>query len=263
MPVGTRGAVKAMTTRDLEDVGRRRSSSATPITCTCGPGDELDRAARRAAPVHRLAAPDPHRQRRLPGVQPGGPAHDHRGGRRVPVAPRRQPPPAHAGDAPSTSRRTSAPTSRWCSTSARRTRRPTTTARASMERTAALGAARPRPLPRAVARGARAPDGDATPARCSSASCRAACTRDLRAESAGADARDRLRGVRHRRAERRRAARGDVRRRRRATAAPARRPAPLPDGDGHARRPRRVRGAGHRHVRLRAADPERPQRPVA
>ena len=36
------------------------------------PGDELDRARRRAARVHRLAASDPDRQRRLPGLQPGG-----------------------------------------------------------------------------------------------------------------------------------------------------------------------------------------------
>ena len=37
MPVGTQGAVKALTHAQLERRWARRSSSATPITCTCGP----------------------------------------------------------------------------------------------------------------------------------------------------------------------------------------------------------------------------------
>ena len=45
-------------------------------------------------------------------------------------------------------------------------------------------------------------------------------------------------------------------------AAAAGRSPPLPHGDGHAGRPLRVRGAGNRHVRLRPADPQRAQRPV-
>jgi hypothetical protein len=36
--------------------------------------------------------------------------------------------------------------------------------------------------------------------------------------------------------------------------------AALPDGRGHARRPGKRRAAGHRHVRLRAAHAQRPQR---
>ena len=40
-----------------------------------------DRASRRVAPLHRLAASDPHRQRRLPGVQPRRSPKDHRGRR--------------------------------------------------------------------------------------------------------------------------------------------------------------------------------------
>ena len=40
------------------------------------------------------------------------------------------------------------------------------------------------------------------------------------------------------------------------------RPAALSDGRGHARGSRRVGGAGRRPVRLRAADPERPERPA-
>ena len=37
MPVGTQGAVKALTHAQLEDGGRARSFSATPTTCTCAP----------------------------------------------------------------------------------------------------------------------------------------------------------------------------------------------------------------------------------
>ena len=102
-----------------------------------------------------------------------------------------------------------------------------------------------------------------TPARRSSASSRAGPTPALRTESVQATVDDRLRGLRDRRAERRGAGRRHVRGRRPHRAAAARRPAALPDGDRHARRPGRVRRARHRHVRLRAADPERPERPAA
>ena len=51
-------------------------------------------------------------------------------------------------------------------------------------------------------------------------------------------------------------------RRRARRAAAAAGSAPLPDGCRHARGPRRVRGRGHRHVRLRAADAQRAQRPA-
>ena len=77
-----------------------------------------------------------------------------------------------------------------------------------------------------------------------------------------ADRRDRLRSLRDRRAERRRTGGRHVRRRRAHRAAAARRPAALSDGHRHARRPDRVRRARHRHVRLRAADAERAQRPA-
>ena len=55
------------------------------------------RARRRAAPLHRLGPSDPHRQRRLPGVQSGDDAADSRGGSRVPLAPRRRAARPHAG----------------------------------------------------------------------------------------------------------------------------------------------------------------------
>ena len=61
------------------------------------PGAEL--IARRGG-LHRFngwTAADPHRQRRLPGLQPGRAAQARRAGVRVPLAPRRQPPRAHAG----------------------------------------------------------------------------------------------------------------------------------------------------------------------
>ena len=61
-------------------------------------------------------------------------------------------------------------------------------------------------------------------------------------ERAG-DGRDRLRGVRDRRPERRRAAGGDLRHRRPHRAAAAGRPAAIPDGQRHAGRPDRMRGA--------------------
>jgi queuine tRNA-ribosyltransferase len=79
MPVGTRGAVKAVTTRDLEDAGRRDHprQHLSPVPAA---RRRPDRAGRRAAPVHRLGPPDPHRQRRLPGLQPAGDAADSRGG---------------------------------------------------------------------------------------------------------------------------------------------------------------------------------------
>ena len=44
----------------------------------------------RAARLHALAPSHPHRLRRLPGVQPRIAAQDHRGGRAVPLAHRRQ-----------------------------------------------------------------------------------------------------------------------------------------------------------------------------
>ena len=87
---------------------------------------------------------------------------------------------------------------------------------------------------------------------------------DLRRRSAEELGRDRLRRLRARRVLGRRAAGGDVGGggRRRPRCCPAR-PAALPDGRRHARRPRRRGGGGRRPVRLRDADPQRPQRAAA
>ena len=83
------------------------------------PGRGAGAAARRAAPLHGLAAGHPHRLRRLPGLQPGQEPPDHRGGR-APSSPTSTG--ASTSSPPSgrwRSRRRSAPTSSWPSTSAR------------------------------------------------------------------------------------------------------------------------------------------------
>ena len=85
---------------------------------------------------------------------------------------------------------------------------------------------------------------------------------DLRSESVAGDDRDRIRRVCDRRPQRGGGARGDVRGRRAHGAAASGRTAALPHGQRHAGRSIRVRRAGHRHVRLRAADPQRAQRAV-
>ena len=129
---------------------------------------------------------------------------------------------------------------------------------------AALGARAPRAHSRSCASGpARRRRRSPTPGRRSSASCRAACFRSCASESARQTVDDRLRGLRDRRAERRRAAPTSCTTwSSTPTPLPAGRPAALPDGDGHAGGPGRGGRARHRPVRLRAADPQRPQRPA-
>ena len=148
MPVGTRGAVKAVTHRELARA-RRRDHPRQHLSPVPAARRRSDRARRRPAPLHRLGPADPHRQRRLPGVQPGDDAADPRGGRGVPLAPRRRAAPAHAGARRPTSRRSSAPTSPWCSTSASRRRPRREAARDVDGALGPLGAARARPLPSA------------------------------------------------------------------------------------------------------------------
>ena len=117
MPVGTQATVKGLTP----------TSSARP-GAGC-PGQHLPpgpparrgggRGAGRPAPLHGLGRADPHRLRRVPGLQPGGACEAHGRGRGVPLAHRR---PA-AGPDPRTGRghpaRTSGPTSPCASTTAR------------------------------------------------------------------------------------------------------------------------------------------------
>ena len=69
MPVGTYGTVKAMAPDELDALGAQIVLGNT-FHLWLRPGHRGDRGARRPAPVHGLAAADPHRLRRLPGVQP-------------------------------------------------------------------------------------------------------------------------------------------------------------------------------------------------
>ena len=70
----------------------RRSCSPTPITCSLRPGDERRRGSSAGCTASWLGRPDPHRLRRLPGLLAGATAHDRRGGRPLPLAPRRRAP---------------------------------------------------------------------------------------------------------------------------------------------------------------------------
>ena len=90
MPVGTRGAVKGITFRDVRDAGAR-DHPRQHLSPAPAARRRADRARRRPPRVHRLAASDPDRQRRLPGLQPRGDAEGDRRGRGVPLAPRRRP----------------------------------------------------------------------------------------------------------------------------------------------------------------------------
>ena len=73
MPVGTYGTVKAMTPEELEELGAQIILGNT-FHLHAAPGRRDHRAARRPARLHALAAADPHRLGRLPGVQPQEPA---------------------------------------------------------------------------------------------------------------------------------------------------------------------------------------------
>ena len=78
MPVGTYGTVKAMTPEEL-DGPRRADHPRQHLSPDAAAGHRRDPRARRAARLHALAGADPHRLRRLPGLQPRGAAQDHRG----------------------------------------------------------------------------------------------------------------------------------------------------------------------------------------
>ena len=109
MPVGTQGAVKSLSPDDVRAGRRPDRPRPTPTICCCGRATSSSRA-RRPASLHGLGRPDPHRLRRLPGLQPGQAAQDRRGRRRVPLARRRR---ACASSRPSGPWRSSA---RWAST---------------------------------------------------------------------------------------------------------------------------------------------------
>jgi queuine tRNA-ribosyltransferase len=89
MPVGTYGTVKAMTPRDLNDIGAQICLGNT-FHLWLRPGLEVIAAH---GGLHRFMGwdkPDPHRLRRLPGVLARRAAQDHRGRREVRVADRRR-----------------------------------------------------------------------------------------------------------------------------------------------------------------------------
>ncbi len=97
------------------------------------PGHRGDPRARRPARLHALVGPDPHRLRRLPGVQPRGAAQDHGGGRALPLAGQRRRGVPEPRRSRCRCRRRSTRTSSWPSTSARRIRRPSSRRGQSME----------------------------------------------------------------------------------------------------------------------------------
>ena len=256
MPVGTQGAVKGVTHRDLEQLGAEILLEQH-LSSLSAARRRPDRAARRPARVHRLDAADPDRQRRLSGVQPGRAAHDRRGGRALSIASRRLGASADAGEG---GRHPGAARIRHRDGARRVPRAPVraTTRRAqSMERTLRWARrARERFLALRDGAGRRASPSP-TPARRSSASCRAACSPSC--------------------ARRARAARSaigfeayaigglsvgeptDVMYDMVAQTTPC-----LPEdrprylmGAGTPAGPRRIGGARHRSVRLRAADAER------
>ena len=123
MPVGTQGAVKAMTVRGLEDAGARIILGNT-YHLWLRPGAEL--IARRGG-LHRFNGWPGPILTDSGGYQVFSLAERRKveeDGRALPLAPRRQRPPADAGARgrhPGAARRR---TSRWCSTSVRRIRRP-------------------------------------------------------------------------------------------------------------------------------------------
>ena len=78
MPVGTYGTVKAMTPEQLEGIGVEIILGNT-FHLYLRPGLEVIEAHRGLASLHALAPSDPHRFRRVSGVEPQGHAQDNRG----------------------------------------------------------------------------------------------------------------------------------------------------------------------------------------
>ena len=245
MPVGTYGAVKAMSPAELDEIGAQIILGNT-FHLWLRPGTDVIAAH---GGLHRFSGwrqPDPHRLRRVPGLQPRRAAQGARGRRRVRVAGQRRPAAADARAVDGNPARARFGRRRWRSTNARRIR-PRATRRRARWRCRCAGRRARRRRTRTIG------------TRCS-ASCRAACTRTCatnrptRSTSIGFDGYaigglsvgepkpEMLRVLAH--------------------TAPR-----LPDdkprylmGVGHARGSGRRRVRGHRHVRLRAADAQRSQR---
>ncbi len=244
MPVGTRGAIKYLSAADYEELGAEIVLGNT-YHLMLRPGAETVAALRRARRVRRLARPHAHRLGRVPGVLARTEGRRRRG--HVPFDLRRVDAPVHPGDRgadPGAARRRHPDGARRLPTAARRHSRWSALA---VERTAAW-AARARAAHRrddqalfGIVQGGTDPSASRRerPAHrrvrsstaTGSAGCRSGRPEPRCSQALGAD-----------------------------DAAPARRPAPLPDGrrrPGLARRGGRPRG---RPVRLRDADPDRPAR---
>ena len=89
MPVGTYGTVKGVTPEELVACGAEIILANT-FHLMLRPGHRGRARARRPARHDALAAPDPDRLRRLPGVQPRSDAQADGGGRPLPLAGRRR-----------------------------------------------------------------------------------------------------------------------------------------------------------------------------
>ena len=233
MPVGTQGAVKAVTHRDL-DGSAPRSSSATPITCTCGPATICIARLRRPArfigwtqpiltdsggyQVFSLAA-------RRTIDEEGRAFRSHLDGCEHLLTPEK------AVDIQAQLGSDIAMVLDECLEHPAELAR---CARESMERTLRWARARARSLPRRCADGGASGVTVTNPGQAQFGIVQGGRLPDLAAGERARDGRDRLRGVRHRRPERRRADRRDVRHVGADRAAAAGRSAALSDGRRHA-----------------------------
>ena len=173
---------------------RRRHRARQHLSPDAAARRRAGRAARRAAPLHGLARPDPDRFRRLPGHVAGQAAQAGRRRGDVPVASRRLEPPP---DARALDRQSSicwTPPSPWRSTNARRSRRRRSEARRIDGAVDALGGSAreqafvPRPgyglfgiVQGSVYPDLRAASADGADARSASTAMRSAASRSARA----------------------------------------------------------------------------------
>ena len=96
MPVGTQATVKGVMQRDHRRRAGRQHHPGQHLSLVPAPRPRADPQAGRTAPLHVLAARDPHRLGRFPGLQPERPAQDLRRRRAVPLAPGWRRAPVHA-----------------------------------------------------------------------------------------------------------------------------------------------------------------------
>ena len=94
MPVATQGSVKAVDAADLRAAGARVLLSNT-YHLYLRPGAQAVQALGGLHRFMRWQGPNPHRQRRLSGVQPRKPAPRYRGRHHLQIPPRRQRPRIH------------------------------------------------------------------------------------------------------------------------------------------------------------------------